>query len=85
MKRNTLVLMALGFMSFGLKAQSLRTEWVEKFRKIQPPNSKIIESTMPFYNSSRTNGGMDADTLNFLNGKDLVRQILWLNTNDEID
>jgi len=85
MKRNTLVLMAFGLLSFGLKGQSLRSEWVEKFRKIQPPNSKIIESTMPFYNSSRTNGGMDADTLNFLNGKDLVRQILWLNTNDEIE
>lgn len=83
MKRNTLVLLALGCLSFGLKAQSLRSEWVEKFRKIQPPNSKVIESTMPFYNSGRTNGGMDADTLNFLNGKDLVRQILWLNTNDE--
>ena len=83
MKRNTFFLMAFGLMSFGLNAQSLRSEWVEKFRKIQPPNSKIIESTMPFYNSSRTNGGMDADTLNFLNGKDLVRQILWLNTNDE--
>jgi hypothetical protein len=83
MKRNTLVLLAFGLMSFGLNAQSLRKDWVEKFRKIQPPNSKIIESTMPFYNSGRTNGGMDADTLNFLNGKDLVRQILWLNTNEE--
>ncbi len=83
MKRNTLVLMAFGLMSFGLNAQSLRSEWLEKFRKIQPPNSKVIESTMPFYNSSRTNGGINADTLNFLNGKDLVRQILWLNTNDE--
>lgn len=83
MKRKIFSLLALGISSMVLYGQGTSPNWMERFKRIQPAGGKIIESTIPFYQTHRLQGGLLKDTLNFENGKEVLRQILWLQSKDE--
>ena len=73
----------LGLFQGRVGAQStVYQDILPKFKWVQPVGEKCIESVLPFVDPARSNGDALSDTLNHEEGKELLRQVMWLKSKD---
>ena len=75
------LIFAFGWQGKEVKAQGILNRFEQQFRKIQPPNGKCIESTLPLIEISKMNGQLNADTVDFEDGQETFRQWAIYNSN----